>query len=113
METADIAAKIKDVVARDMEALVHRDRKLLTAVCKELELDAGPVNMTQVMVAMTAAKLVTFNEFPKMVYPNGVGQPGVTVNDAAEEKAANKHAKSDHHKADPASDKPHAKADHK
>lgn len=90
MQPAEIASKIKDKVTRDMGALVHRDRALLAAVCKELGVIDDAVNMTQVMVAMGDANLVTHEEFPKMVYPDGEDKPGVVVNDAAAEKAVHK-----------------------
>lgn len=87
MQAVDIASRVKVKVASDLEALVHRDRKLLAEVCTELGLLATPVNMTQVMVAMRDLSLATHEEYPKMVYPDGDGKPGVIVNNQVEEKA--------------------------
>lgn len=85
MDYQTVADKIKDKVNPDLGALIGRDRMLLAGVCSVLHMPVNDVNMTQVMCAMVDAKLDSHNEYPKMVYPVE-GQPGVTVQNAVEEK---------------------------
>lgn len=86
---ANAVSLLKDRVNPDLPVIVGRDRAFLADVANQLGLDGmDPLQQAQVAALLGVMEVATAQEYPKHIYPNGVDQPFIVVNDADEEAAA-------------------------